>query len=264
MSLTLEQVTAGYGTRVILREVTCAACPGSVTVLLGPNGAGKTTLLRVLVGALRPRSGVVLLDGTPLFRVAARERACRVALIPQSTIPEISYSVERVVRLGRLSRHEPASVGATRAREAMERVGLLDRASEPMGLLSAGQQQRVLLARALAQLDVPGDGRAGEGRWLLADEPAASMDPRHALACMDVLAKLAATGVGVVVVLHDFAMASRIADRVILLAADGTIAAEGSCGEVLCPGRLGPVFGVEFTTVGGGADGRAFPIPTRA
>jgi iron complex transport system ATP-binding protein len=235
-----------------------------MTAIIGPNGAGKSTLLRVLLGALAPRAGRVELDGRAVGGLRARERAGRLALVPQATTPGVSYSVLQTVRLGRLAFQEPVGVAMGLAVTALERVGLAGRADDPLGILSAGQQQRVLLARGLAQLGVLDSGAPAStdpGRYLLADEPVASMDPRHALDSLDILRDAARAGVGVMVVLHDFALAARCADDAVLLDAGGRVAAAGRAADVLTPAILQPVFGARFTVVSPGDGHAAFPHP---
>jgi len=198
-------------------------------------------------------------------RLSVRERAARIALVPQSTTPGTSYSVAQTVRLGRLAFHEPAAKLREITRAALARVELLDRADQPLGSLSAGQQQRALLARALAQLSLvgepPGAADARKGRYLLADEPVASMDPRHALLAVDVLREAAAAGAGVLIVVHDFALAFRVADDAVVLDAGGKVAASGPSSEVLRPAVLDGVFGSRFAMVGPTDGPGSFPQP---
>lgn len=267
---------AGYRGRAVVRGVSCAVGAGVVTALVGPNGAGKSTLVRALVGVLAPMGGRVELDGVAMARVAVRERARRVALIPQVSGEGRGFSAMQTVRLGRLAMRESVEKTEAMAWGALERVGLADRADEALGALSVGQQQRVLVARAVAQLGLmqagagsggPGcparDGGiggwptacaddsvdAGNGTYLLADEPIAAMDPEHALRTMSILGDAARRGVGVLVVLHDFALAARFADRVLLMDGQGRIAASGATAEVLAAENLEGVFGARFRMV---------------
>ncbi|MCB9840564.1 MAG: ABC transporter ATP-binding protein [Phycisphaeraceae bacterium] len=269
MTLSAASIIAGYASRAVLRDVSFAVQPGRLAAIIGPNGAGKTTLLRVLLGVLGPTGGAVTLADRPLASIPSRERARAIAFIPQASSPALAYSVRQVVALGRLAINEPRQVRDEAARAALSRVGMLDRADEPLGSLSAGQQQRVLLARALAQLDAAGarptDAAAPSPRrprFLLADEPVSAMDPRHAIASMGVLKDLAATGVGVAVVLHDFALVAQFADDVLLLDADGRVAAAAPPADVLAPPVLERVFQTPFAlaTVPGTADTPPIPL----
>lgn len=253
MALSAREIEFAYpGGGRVLAGVSLAAEPGEVVALVGPNGAGKSTLLRTLLGVLRPDSGAVTLDGEDVAAMTDRARARRLAYIPQRSVPAFSFSVRQVVAFGR---HAAARAGGGREVDAaLARVGLTDRADEPYAILSAGQQQRATLARALAQI---GEGRGGAGRYLLADEPVSSMDPRHALEAMEILREVAGRGVGVLVVLHDLTIALRFADRALVLAEDGRLAADGPVASALDPAVLGRVFGVRFERLGGPEDAKA-------
>ncbi len=232
--------------RPVLRAVSCAIEPGTVTALVGPNGAGKTTLLRLLMGLLRPGAGRATLDGADLTTVTHSARAARIGYLPQRGSVAFPFTVREVVRMGRYAAGLDRRADERPVDRALESVGLSDRADEPLGTLSAGQQQRTSLARVLAQLaDGPGP------RYLLADEPVAALDPRHALETMSLVRRLAGEGLGVLAVLHDLTFAARFADEAVVLDASGRVAAAGTVGEALDPGRLAGVYGVEFARVTG-------------
>jgi len=160
------------------------------------------------------------------------------AYIPQKTSPAFGFTVRECVRMGRLSW---GGVGADEAvvTGALEKVGLLNRAEEVFDTLSAGQQQKAVLARALAQLS------GVEAAVVLADEPASALDPAHTLEAMTILRERAAAGGAVVLVVHDLGAAARYCDEVVVMA-KGRVAAVGSAGDVLTPAVLDPVFGVRF------------------
>lgn len=240
MTLTAESVSFRYAADrpLVVREVSAAFRPGRVTAIAGPNGAGKTTLLRLLAGVRHPTSGEVLLDGVSVSRMPSDERAGRLAYVSQRGSLAFAFTVRQVVSMGRFA-VGPSRLAVDRALAAADAADLAD---EPLGTLSVGQQQRVSLARALAQLD----GSAMERAWLLADEPMAAMDPAHALATARTLRTLADAGAGVIVVLHDLSLALRLADEVVLLDGHGHVAASGGAEEVLREGPLERVFGVRF------------------
>lgn len=279
MALTATQIDARYGSTHVLQDVSCRVLPGRVTALVGPNGAGKSTLVRVLMGSFRPSAGSVELDGVAVRKLTVRERANRLAFIPQVGREGRSFSSLQVVRLGRLAFREPSAASTELARAALQSVGLAHKADWPLGTLSEGQQQRVLLARAIVQLGIVGSAERSRGSaaagnqavpkgqpdaqpagYLLADEPIASMDPRHALLCMKILVGAARAGAGVLVVLHDFAMACRFADDALLLDDGGGLAASGTAADVLTPENLSRVFGARFEMMGGVAGGERFPV----
>lgn len=240
MTLACASVVFGYRRGApILRDVSCSLTPGEVTAIVGPNGAGKSTLLRVLLGLRAPWSGRATLDGRDVGRMPGRERAARIAYVPQQASVAGAFTARQVAAIGRfaLARDDGAVERALRVMES------LDRADEPYGTLSVGQQQRVAVARALAQLDH--DARPGAGppaRYLLADEPIAAMDPRHAGATLAALRALAKDGVGVGVVLHDLTAARRCADRAVVLGESGALAADGPVDRALAPDILEGVF----------------------
>jgi iron complex transport system ATP-binding protein len=269
MPLSASAISFAYHpTRPVLRSVSAEIAPGCVTALIGPNGAGKSTLLRLLLGVLRPQSGSVSIDGRNVADLPARQRAARIAYVPQRGSLAFAFSVRQVVRLGRYAADAGASDRAVDA--ALERMQIETRARDPYGQLSAGQQQRVTLARALAQLDhgavnsnTPSDPqppRTDSTRFLLADEPVSAMDPRHALHAMAVLRELATQGVGVAVVVHDLSLATRFADRAIVLDESGRVAAAGATSVALDPAVLAPVFGVAFRRIADRGGELLFPV----
>src|SRR5262245_11593559 len=153
--LVIQNLSAAYGDRAALLDVSLAAASGQVLGLIGPNGAGKTTLLRAISGALRPTAGSIRLGHIDLLRLRAAERARRVAVVPQGAqLPE-GFSVAEVVLMGRTP-HLPRFGGERAAdreiaRQAMLRTATWELADRWIGELSGGERQRVLIARALAQ-----------------------------------------------------------------------------------------------------------------
>jgi len=240
--------------RPILWNVSVTLEPGRITAIIGPNGAGKTTLLRVLLGLLKPATGSVALDGADVMELSTLERAARIAYVPQRMELAFGFDVASVVRFGCLSAARPRREEA--ARRALERVGLAARARDPLSSLSAGQQQRAALARALAQIENSAGARA-----LLADEPVSAMDPRHAHLAMRTLADLADRGLAVAVVLHDFALAARYARDAVVLDEGGSVAARGPFREACTPEILERVFKVRFERAVTSSGGEAILVP---
>ncbi len=250
--LSVEGVEFGYRRGAgVLRGVACELPPGTLTAIIGPNGAGKSTLLRLMLGTLRPWTGRVLLDGRDVGEIPAVRRARLIAYIPQHSSVALPFSAAQVVRLGRYAagrRHDEDAI-----RSALGRVGLAGGAETPFGELSAGQRQRVTLARALAQLDGAAPG------VMLCDEPVSAMDPAHALEAMGVLRERAAAGLGVAVVLHDLSLVARFADRAVVLSDRGRCLAVGPAPGILSPALLEEVFGVRFAMMHG-EGGPAVPL----
>lgn len=243
MNLDLRELIVRYGDLIALDRVSAVIRPGRITVVLGPNAAGKSTLLRCLLGAIRPTAGAVLLDGQPTHRIAARQLAQRMAFVPQRAASMAGYTVREVVEIGRYALPRDAE----RVEQALERMGLQSLADRAIHTLSVGQQQRVTLARALAQLE--------PGGCLVLDEPTSAMDLRHARAACRVLREMAEGGATVIVALHDLLAACLLADEALLLH-EGRLAAHAPAEAVLEPARLEHIYGVPFVEVPVGEVGR--------
>ena len=241
--LSCTDLGVSIGGKPILSAVSLSIDPGAVTAIVGPNGAGKSTLLACLAGLRPPSSGHAALDGVPLAGIRPRDRARRLAFLPQT--PEIAWAVEArtLVELGRTP-----FVGArgqtTQDRAAVDRAMAAANVAEferrIVDTLSGGERARVLIARALA----------GEPEWLLADEPLTGLDPAHQLDAAVLFRRLADGGVGVVVTLHDLSMALRLSDRIIVLA-DGVVLADDPPAAALSPEVLQRAYGVEATLTQG-------------
>jgi iron complex transport system ATP-binding protein len=231
--LAMRDATVRRGPCPVVDAVSLEVGAGEVVGLLGPNGAGKTTLMRAAIG-LVPALGTIALGDAPLAALSPRDRALRAAYIPQDHAIAWAITVEALITLGRLPHRsgEAADRAAVaRAIAAMDLAGFERRA---VTALSGGERARVLIARALAQ----------ETPLLLADEPTAGLDPAHQLALMATLRRLARTGHGVMVALHDLGLAARWCDRIVLMQA-GRKVAEGTPNEVLTSERLATVYGIE-------------------
>jgi iron complex transport system ATP-binding protein len=235
--LQLDRVGVTLAGRAIVRDVTLALRPGQLVALLGPNGAGKTTLLKAMAGLI-PASGMVKLGGQPLAALGRRERARLLGYLPQGHQVHWPLSARDVVALGRLphgladpARLAPEHAAAVDA--AMARTDTAGFGDQPVTTLSGGERARVMLARVLA----------GEPEILLADEPTASLDPRHQITVMNDLKAESRRGALVIAVTHDIALASRLADHIVLLH-EGRLAAEGAPADVLSDARLAAVYGV--------------------
>lgn len=246
MSLIASDVTVRLDGWHVVGPVSLELQPGEVVGLLGPNGAGKSTLLRAMAG-LTPYGGQVTLEGAEIAAMGEALRAKRIAYLPQARLIGWSVTVERLVELGRLPWRRFGSVATEADRRIVAEAMRLTDVSALSGRLatqiSGGEQARVLAARAIAQ-DTP---------LLLADEPAAGLDPAHQIAMMNAFRSLAMKGRTVFVSLHDLTLAARWCDRLVMLHA-GKVVAEGEPGDVITTGTLRRVFGVEaqVTRVAGG------------
>ena len=223
--------------RLIVERASLALEPGCFTALIGPNGAGKTTLMRALAGLL-PAQGKIEIGGRPLGSLSARDRARQIAYLPQGHVFHWPMPVAAVVALGRHAHADAFSPLNDADRGAVERAMIATStqafAARRVTTLSGGERARVALARALAS----------ESPILLADEPTVSLDPRHQLVVMELLARAAHGGNTVLAIVHDLALAARFADRVLVMD-DGRLVSEGTPGEVLTPARIAQVFGVD-------------------
>jgi len=241
--LRVDELSVRYGDILALRKVTTAARAGRVTAVVGPNAAGKSTLLRACIGAVKPHEGSVLLDGEPVHRLRTRDLARSMAYVAQRPQVAAAFTVRQVIELGRYA----VPPAPSRIDEVIDRLELREIEHRLFPHLSVGQQQRVTLGRALAQLS--GDG------CLILDEPTSAMDMRHVDQAIDVLRELAGNGATVLLAMHDLSMASRIVDDAWLLD-EGGLVASGPAEDVLSPERLEPVFGVGFSWVVAGAGER--------
>ncbi len=233
-ALTLRNVSASYGGRAALENVTLSFAPGCITGLIGPNGAGKTTLLRTALGFLPATSGEVTLLGRPLHEWSGDGRARAMAYLPQSAESHWPLKAHRLVALGRMPHRSGFAPLSTTdlaiVHEALARCDAAELADRRMDELSAGERARVLLARALATA----------APVLLVDEPAAHLDPAHQLQLMELLREEAARGTAVAVTLHDLSLASRFCDELVVLS-HGRMVSQGAA---LSDETLADVFGV--------------------
>ncbi|MCC8967662.1 ABC transporter ATP-binding protein [Bradyrhizobium sp. Pear76] len=235
--LSATGLDASLGNRKVLRDVSLSLAAGHLVALVGPNGAGKTTLLRALAGLI-PSDGEIRIGGDALASLALRERAKRFAYLPQGHMVHWPLPARDIVALGRYphgatdpARLSPRDMEAVlRAMQAVDVTAFSDRRVTE---LSGGERSRVALARVLAV----------EAPVILADEPTASLDPRHQIDVMQKLRNVADTGVLVIVVTHDLGLAARFADHVLVLS-EGRLAAQGAPDAALSESVLASVFRV--------------------
>jgi iron complex transport system ATP-binding protein len=251
----MERLAFAYGRTPVIAGLDLSIVAGSITGLLGPNGSGKTTLVRLASAGLTPSAGGIALFGDDLSSLPSRERARRVAVVPQETYPVFDFTVEEIVRMGRAPHLGLLGLEGPRdrkiAREAIELCEVDHVAARSFRALSGGERQRVMLARALAQ----------EARLLLLDEPTAFLDLKHRLAVYALLGRLhRQQGLTVVVVSHDINLAARHCDRLVLLR-NGAVAADGAPAEVLRPDSIRSVYDVDVEVRIDPSSGRPFVIP---
>lgn len=236
--LMIADLGAAYGGCPVLHGIGLAAAPGELVGLIGPNGAGKSTLLRAVCGTLPPTHGALQLGAHDLLRLTVAERARLIAVVPQQARLPQGFSVAEVVLMGRAP-HLPRFGGESQrdraiARRAMQQTDTWALAGRAAHTLSGGEQQRVLLARALAQ----------EPQLLLLDEATAHLDLKHQVAILGLLRALARAGLIVIAAMHDLNLAALYADRLALLQA-GRLLAYDTPAQVLTPAWLQRAYGVQ-------------------
>ena len=254
-SLTIENLTLGYGNRNVIEKLDLTIPPGRVTAIVGANACGKSTLLRSMSRLLAPRTGRVVLDGKEVHRTPAKQLARTLGLLPQSPIAPEGITVADLVGRGRhphqgmfarWSKEDDTAVAE--ALDATETAALADR---PVDELSGGQRQRVWIAMALAQ----------HTDLLLLDEPTTFLDVSHQIEVLDLLTDLnQQRGTTIVMVLHDLNMAARYSDHLIALA-DGTLHAAGKPAEVLTEDTVRAVFGLESQVITDPTSGKPLMLP---
>ncbi|MFO7577315.1 MAG: ABC transporter ATP-binding protein [Pelovirga sp.] len=215
---------------------------GEILSIIGPNGCGKSTLLRLLRGHLRPQAGEIRWDDIPLERLSSRQLARRVAVVPQATHIDFSFSVRQMVAMGRYPHRKNllsfVSAADERAiRHALALTDVVDLAERPVTRLSGGELQRVLLARALAQ----------DTGVLLLDEASSHLDIDHRLELAELLARLNREQHKTIIqVSHDLDLAAAISHRILMLSAHGEIVALGSPASVMTAANLHQLFRVDL------------------
>ena len=219
--------------------------PGEIVALVGPNGAGKSTALRAMLGLL-PFTGTVHVEGHDVQVLAARQRAKLLGYVPQRSQLNAAMDVRNIVALGRFAHQgllaRLSAADHTAVTDSLAQADATHLAQRLFTQLSVGEQQRVLVARALCS----------GARSILLDEPTAALDVGHSVALLALLRDLAASGRALLVVMHDLDQVAQVADRVVLLH-HGRMVTCGAVAEVLTAAHVLPVFGVE--PVAGGAWG---------
>jgi iron complex transport system ATP-binding protein len=241
--------TASASPSLVIDDVSVRVPRGAVVGILGPNGSGKTTLFKLLSGALRPISGQVALDGRPLSAIGRRQLAKRVAVVSQHTQLAFDYTALEVVLMGRyawlnaLEVEGPDDLAA--AFDALSATGTRPFAARPFPTLSGGEQQRVVIAAALAQLDRRTDTHRGEPALLFLDEPTASLDLKYQIEIGNVVRRLHEDlDITVLLSTHDLRLVSRLCTWIILLS-EGRVLAEGSPADTLVPDLIGRLYDVD-------------------
>jgi len=253
--LKAEQIFFGYDERMVLRNFSLAVEEGDFLGILGPNGSGKSTVLKLLGGVLQPTRGRILFQGRDISSLARVELAQHMASVPQGSRLDFSFSALEVVMMGRYPHltdslfEKRADIEAVRA--AMRSTDTLAFAARPFCELSGGEQQRVLVASALAQAP----------EVLFLDEPTASLDIKYQAQIFEILGTCnQKAGQTIIVALHDLNLAAAFCRKLILIHKGG-IVASGTPSQVLVPERLEQVYGVDVEMLRLPENGRMVFMP---
>ncbi|MGL5682464.1 MAG: ABC transporter ATP-binding protein [Marinifilaceae bacterium] len=256
--LAVENLDAGYVSGFSIKDINFAVKEGEFVSVIGPNGAGKSTLFKTLTGLLRPTSGKILLNDSPVDSLSIKERARRVAIVNQR-VDAGDMRVEEYVMLGRLPYRKPfqfleSDEDYAVVTESMELAGIAHKREIPMYALSGGEQQLAAVARALAQ----------QTSILLLDEPTSSLDICHQMNVLNLLQRLnKEKHLTVVLIIHDLNLASEYSDRLILLN-EGTVHKIGMPEEVLTYENIEQVYKSLVLTHKSPITGKPFIFPISA
>lgn len=247
-----------YGSKKTLEDVTFTIKGGDLVGLLGPNASGKTTLLRAISRGLKPRVGAVYLDEKEVYKMAGREVAKSMAVVPQDASTPFEFTALDVVLLGRYPHLGRLSMEGRKDLEvvkwAMRLTDTWELAERPVGELSGGERQRVMIARALAQ----------EPEVLLLDEPTSHLDLKNQIETMELLKKFChGRGMAVLAVLHDFNLASNYCDSLIMMGR-GRVFSIGGVKDVLTKDNVKLVYGIDVIVRRYPATGTIYMIPKPA
>lgn len=237
IKLRIKDVFFSYDTLSVLENITFELSSRQILALVGPNGAGKSTLLKCINGLLRYQKGSIDLNGKPIKGMHRKEIARYLAYVPQSNSYIFPFTVFDMVLQGRYphgNRHQRKQ-DLEKTVEALWRTGTEDLAMRNLGSISGGQQQKVIIAKAIAQ----------EAEVLLLDEPTSNLDIMHQLEIMELLRDMVnENNMSAIISMHDLNLASRYADEVIMLE-QGKIVAAGDPVSVLTPENIASVYNVE-------------------
>lgn len=231
----LADVRISIGRKHIVNGITLNVEPGEFVGLIGPNGSGKSTLLKSIYRFLSVDSGAILIDGKDVEDYTLKESALKTAIVTQHSYMSFDFKVKDVVLMGRSPHKKTLEFDTSEdyriAEDALENVGMTDFAERSFSTLSGGEQQRVVLARSLAQ----------RTPCLVLDEPTNHLDIRYQLQLMDIVS---GSGLTAICALHDLNIAARYCDRVYMMK-EGRIRHSGTPEEVLTEKNIEEAYGVK-------------------
>jgi len=254
-AIEVRDISFGYNGGLLLKDISFSVAAGKLVALIGPNGSGKTTLLKIILGLLAPKSGAVTLHGQPLSSYQPKARARTIAYVSQQPALNFPLTARELVSLGRYphgGRGRESTSDKLAVSDALERTSASDLSDRRFNTLSGGEQQKVLIARALAQ----------SARVLLLDEPTLHLDLKFQLQILSALRALCVDeGITVITVLHDVNLVSQFADKALLLR-DGTLRAFGAVGAVLSETSIKELLGVEMKALDGQGTAARYFVPS--
>ena len=253
MNLKVKEVEFSYASTTILENVCMELAPSEILGIVGPNGAGKSTLLRCIDRILKPQRGSILLDGHEIKGMSRTEIARRMGYVPQTSQRVFPATVFDTVLMGRRPHlgWRSNEQDVEKVLEVLKLLEIVEFALRDFNEISGGQQQKVLIARALAQ----------EADVLLLDEPTSNLDIRHQLEVMNIIKKLVKEKeISSIMAIHDLNLASRYSDRIIMMNS-GKIFSAGNPVSALTPENIEYVYGVEVKV--SNHDGRPYVMPIR-
>jgi len=245
-SIRVNNISKRFGDTQAVKNVSFEVVPGEIFGLLGPNGSGKTTLIRNLAGNVTPQHGKIIFMARDITHLDTSERAKIFSVVPQARNLPPAFTAWETVLLGRTPHlnwlGQVSDMDTEIACQAMKRTNTLDIAQRRIAELSGGEQQRLLLARAITQ----------QTPVILMDEPTTHLDLKYQYNLLEEIRGIAlADRKAIILVLHDLNLVSRYADKIALLV-DGRIKAFGSAEEVMQPGLLKSVYEVDLQVLNGG------------
>ena len=253
MKLKVKNVEFGYNSTLVLEGVSMDLDSSEIIGIVGPNGAGKSTLIRCIDRILTPRGGTILLDETDISNMTRMEIAKRMGYVPQTTTRVFPATVFDTVLMGRRPHlgWKSSEEDVDKVLEILELLGIMEFAMRDFNEISGGQQQKVLIARALAQ----------EADILLLDEPTSNLDIRHQLEVMEIMTNIVhKKKISAVMAIHDLNLAARYTTRILMLNG-GRIFAAGNPESVLTEENIRRAYGVEALVKSDGE--RPYIIPVR-
>jgi iron complex transport system ATP-binding protein len=253
VKLKIKDVEFSYASVPILKDVCIELRASEMLSVVGPNGAGKSTLLRCIDRILKPQRGSILLDEREIKEMSRMELAKKMGYIPQSSAQVFPATVFDTVLMGRRPHigWRSSEKDMKKVLETLQLLNIKSFAMRDINELSGGQQQKVFIARALTQ----------EPDVLLLDEPTSNLDIKHQLEVMDIIKNIVREkGIAAIMAIHDLNLASRYADRIIMMNG-GEVFDAGDAASVLTPENIKHVYDVEVEVPNHG--GRPYIVPVR-